>query len=109
MVEMTKWIDRANVEFLRGADMTNKSTHQADYNSTEIDSVLSSFREVRMDFVKQLEEMDEAAACRSARHPRLDKPMRVCDMALFAAEHDDQHLAIIMDLARRLAVGNSST
>lgn len=93
---------RAKAEILRGADMTNKSTHQADYNSMEIDSVLSSFRKVRTDFVEQLEEMDEAAASRSARHPRLDKPMRVCDMALFAAEHDDQHIAVIMWLAKKL-------
>jgi hypothetical protein len=91
---------RANAEVLRGADMTNRSTYQADYNSLEIDSVLSSFRKVRMDFVRQLEEMDEAAASRSARHPRLDKSMRVVDMALFAAEHDDQHMAVIMGLAR---------
>ena len=90
---------RANADVLRGADMTNKSTHQANYNSIEIDSVMSSFRKVRMDFVGQLEEMDEAAASRSARHPRLDKPMRVVDMALFAAEHDDQHIAVIMGLA----------
>ena len=95
---------RANVEVLRGADMTNKSTYRANYNSLEIDSVLSSFCEVRMDFVKQLEEMDEAAASCSARHPRLDKPMRVVDMALFAAEHDDQHIAVIMGLAKKAMV-----
>ncbi|MCK4655681.1 MAG: DinB family protein [candidate division Zixibacteria bacterium] len=92
---------RANADVLRPADMTNKSTHRADYNSMEIDSVMSSFRKVRLDFVKQLEEMDEAAASRSARHPRLDKPMRVVDMALFAAEHDDQHIAVIMGLGRK--------
>ena len=96
----------SKADVLRAADMTNKSTYQADYNSMEIDSVTSSFHSVRMDFVKQLEEMDEAAASRSARHPRLDKPMRVVDMALFAAEHDDQHIAVIMGLARKLSTGN---
>lgn len=36
---------------------------------------------------------------------RLDKPMRVVDMAFFAAEHDDQHLSIITELTERLAPG----
>ena len=34
--------------------------------------------------------------------PRLDRPMRVCDMMLFESEHDDYHLALITGLMRRL-------
>ena len=33
-----------------------------------------------------------------AWHPRLDRPMRVIDLAIFAAEHDDHHLARITEL-----------
>jgi hypothetical protein len=97
----------SGVEFLRAADMTNRRTYQADYNSAEIDSLLSGFRDVREGLVKRLEEMDEEAASRSAQHPRLDRPMRVVDMALFAAEHDDQHFAVIRDLANRLSAKES--
>jgi hypothetical protein len=44
--------------------------------------------------------MDETAAARTAHHPRLDRPMRVMDLAVFVAEHDDHHLARITELRR---------
>jgi uncharacterized damage-inducible protein DinB len=37
---------------------------------------------------------------RSALHPRLGMPMRLVDLMLFVAEHDDHHLASITELAR---------
>jgi hypothetical protein len=36
----------------------------------------------------------------SALHPRLKTPMRIIDLFLFVAEHDDHHLARITELAR---------
>ncbi len=92
----------AGVEVLRAADMKNTRTSDADYNSKTIESVWIGFREVRRDFVDRLEAMDDAAAARSAQHPRLDTPMRVVDMAYFAAEHDDFHLAAITELGRKM-------
>ena len=92
----------ANKEILRPADMENRRTFDADYNSQHIDSVLESFRTVRMNFLSRLEEQDEEIVARSVRHPRLNIPMRLVDMAYFAAEHDDYHLAIITRLARNL-------
>ncbi len=51
--------------------------------------------------VPLLEGADEAAAVRSALHPRLGTPMRLIDLALFTAEHDDHHLAAITALRQR--------
>ena len=52
--------------------------------------------------VKRLEDLDESRVARAAMHPRLQQPMRTIDMAYFAAEHDDQHLATITEIRRRL-------
>jgi hypothetical protein len=37
---------------------------------------------------------------RTAMHPRLKRAMRVVDMMLFHAEHDDYHFARIRTLVR---------
>jgi len=92
----------AGLKVLRAADMKNTRTSEADYNLQTIESVLIAFREARRDFVRRLDAMDDAAAARSAQHPRLDIPMRVVDMVYFAAEHDDFHLAAITELGRNL-------
>jgi hypothetical protein len=39
-------------------------------------------------------------AARAARHPRLDRDLRLLDLCLFVAEHDDHHLAVIRALLR---------
>ncbi|UCE23778.1 MAG: DinB family protein [Candidatus Zixiibacteriota bacterium] len=93
----------AGVEVLRPAEMKNIRTSEANYNAMEIKDVLAEFRSVRESFVSRFEKMDEAAAGRSAQHPRLEIPMRVVDNAFFAAEHDDYHLAVITELVRKLA------
>jgi uncharacterized damage-inducible protein DinB len=90
----------ANNEILRPADMKNRRTFDADYNSQDIDKVIESFRTVRMNFLGRLEEQDEEIVSRSAHHARLNITMRLVDMAAFAAEHDDYHLAVITELAQ---------
>ena len=50
--------------------------------------------------VAQLEALSSADFSRTARHPRLQQPMRIVDMLLFHAEHDDYHLARIRELVR---------
>ncbi len=92
----------ASLEALRAADMTNRKTYEADHNKADIEELLARFRAARMRFVTRLDEMDEAGVARSAMHPRLQKPMRVIDLALFVAEHDDHHLASIRQVARVL-------
>ncbi|MHC4106776.1 MAG: DinB family protein [Planctomycetota bacterium] len=91
----------AGAETLRAADMTNRKTNEANHNARQIDDVLSEFRTLRGQLVARLEAMRPEAFARSAMHPRLGKPMRVVDMMLFHAEHDDYHLARIQELIRR--------
>ena len=90
----------AGVDELAAADMSNRKTHEADHNTRELSDLLADFRRVRMLFVEQLEELSDEDAVRSALHPRLKQPMRIVDLAFFAAEHDDQHLAEIRRLQR---------
>ena len=92
----------AGLHALRAADMTNKKTYEADHNANTVENLLDAFRAARMSFVARLEAMNAEMAGRTALHPRLNKPMRVVDMAYFVAEHDDHHLAAITRLSRTL-------
>ena len=62
--------------------------------------LLAGFRELRMTLVRRLEDLDDGQQLVSARHPRLDQPMRPVDLALFVAQHDDHHLAGIRQAIR---------
>jgi uncharacterized damage-inducible protein DinB len=92
-------------EVLRAADMEKRRTFDADYNNRDVEEILANFRGSRMRLVERLAELDEAGVERTARHPRLDVPMRVIDMVVFAAEHDDHHLARITELIRAFEQG----
>jgi len=83
---------------LSAADLTNQKTHQAGHNSTEVHVLLQRFRELRMDLVKKLRDLDESQLLYSSLHSRLKTPMRAIDLAYFVAEHDDHHLACIRTL-----------
>ncbi|MBI3003929.1 MAG: DinB family protein [Ignavibacteriales bacterium] len=89
----------AGVETLRSADLKNQKTENANHNAQPVKKLLELFRHGRLQFVHRLEAMDEKKLVRSSVHPRLKKPMRVVDFALFVAEHDDHHLASITGLA----------
>ena len=87
---------------LRPADLSNRKTYEADHNAARIEDLLARLRFARTRFVRRLEALTEDEASASALHPRLNQPMRVIDMALFVAEHDDHHLATITELSRVL-------
>lgn len=88
---------------LHAADMSNRKTHDANYNSVSADSILKAFRTERHEIVRRLESFDGEIFERSALHPRLNVPMRLVDMLFFQAEHDDYHLARISELKKLLA------
>lgn len=88
----------AGLSELRPADMSNRSTFAADFNARELTDIFVDFRCVRGDFLDHLTAMGPAAPALEARHPRLETPMRLCDMLFFLAEHDDYHLARIGEL-----------
>lgn len=101
------WLGRVDdiltaVETMRSADLTNRATHDARHNEESIDRLLSSFRTAREKLVARLDGLDREAFRRAAMHPRLQQPMRLVDLCLFVAEHDDYHLARITELHRML-------
>jgi len=85
---------------LTAADLTNQKTHNARHNEQRIHDILLAFRGARTDFVERLDNYGDLFFDRIAIHPRLGKPMRVVDLLLFQAEHDDYHLARITELLR---------
>ncbi len=85
---------------LTAADMENHLTNESRYNERPIAAILEEFRHARSATVNILDGLDLEAAARVALHPRLNRPMRLVDLAFFAAEHDDHHLAIVHVLVR---------
>ncbi len=92
-------------QILRPADMENRATGLADFNSQPLETILGRFRSSRQGLVEALEALGDEGIGRSAMHPRLNQPMRVIDMMVFIAEHDDHHLARISELLRVLDAG----
>lgn len=99
----------AGVPMLRPADMTNRKTWEAGHNERPLAELLAAFRRERGLFVARLDAWDPDLVSITSRHPRLHQPMRVIDMALFTAEHDDHHLAHMTELARRFGAPGSQS
>lgn len=100
------WLGRvddllAGAPVLRPADLTNRATHEAGHHATPVEALLARFRTARGALVTRVEPLGVADAVRSARHPRLDQPMRLIDLLTFVAEHDDHHLAGMRALAQQ--------
>jgi uncharacterized damage-inducible protein DinB len=92
----------AGTPVLRAADMTNRKTWQAGHNTRPIAELLRAFRDERGRLVARLDAWPEERWGLAALHPRLEQPMRVVDMALFVAEHDDHHLTWMTELMGKL-------
>ena len=88
------------VDVLHAADITNKATSEANYNSVSAATIASSFRRRRIEVVNRLESLDPEMFARSAIHPRLNIPMRLVDFVFFEAEHDDYHFTRINELLK---------
>ncbi len=87
---------------MRPTDLQNKKTTEANHNAVAIEDLLKSFRQIRMQTIKMIENLNEEQIFKSALHPRLKTPMRTMDLFLFVAEHDDHHLARITELTKML-------
>jgi len=88
----------AGSDQLTAADLQNRKTDEANYNSLPLEQILSEFRSVRGKLLKRVEELDPSLFSRVLPHPRLKTPMRLVDHLFFVAEHDDHHLARIWEL-----------
>lgn len=104
LIVLEKIWDRRADDFLQGkehlspADLSNAETKETDFHKEAIEDLLKRFRSDREKLVEKLDRFNLESAARSALHPRLNKPMRVIDLAYFVAEHDDHHLAKMTDL-----------
>ena len=83
------------IETLTPADLENTKTHEAGHNDRPIEGILAGFREERLGLVARLDALGAEAFSLTALHPRLQQPMRLIDLLVFVAEHDDHHLAKI--------------
>ncbi|MGV3707413.1 MAG: DinB family protein [Gemmatimonas sp.] len=97
------WLRRAAQLFggepkLAPTDLANRQTDEAQHNARVLSELLEEFQRVRMRFIELLLTADASVQARTATHPRLGTPMRLIDLALFVAEHDDHHLATITAL-----------
>jgi uncharacterized damage-inducible protein DinB len=99
------WLRRVE-DFVRGGpelsatDLSNRKTHEANYDAQSLEKISADFREARALLVERTEKLDPALFSRVLVHPRLKKPMRLVDHLYFVAEHDDHHLARIWELIR---------
>ncbi len=88
----------AGAEELRPAGYDVGRVDAARFNDRPVDELLAPFRVARLRHVGRLEALGSSDAGRTALHPRLKRTVNVLDMMVFAAEHDDHHLARIAQL-----------
>jgi uncharacterized damage-inducible protein DinB len=87
---------------LRPARVDGSRTNDVAYNEWQIEKILSEFKSKRAHYLTRLKNHKPEFFGKVSWHPRLAKPMRVCDMLYFQAEHDDHHLVKIQDLKTQL-------
>ena len=85
---------------LTEADLTNRQTDEANYNTRPTYDILVGFRTAREQLLKCVERVNSSLFARAIPHPRLKTPMRLVDHLYFVAEHDDHHLARIRELLK---------
>jgi len=90
-------IQRNNPE-LTPADLENKATFEAGFNQWNISVLTRKFSDERTKTLKLLRSVKEEDKTKTSIHPRLKQPMRLIDVAYFAAEHDDHHLQVIKEI-----------
>ena len=87
-----------DVPVLRPARFENKPTDKANFNEKDIQWILDEFRAQRKTYINRLDALEPEDFEKAILHPRLNQPMRLCDMLLFHAEHDGHHLTRIAEL-----------
>jgi uncharacterized damage-inducible protein DinB len=83
---------------LSPADLKNTKTNEANHNARSVEQILAEFRAARERLLTGVEKLDISLHSRIMTHPRLKVPMRLVDHLYFVAEHDDHHLARILEL-----------
>lgn len=83
---------------LAAADLTNRQTWDANFNTVEPNKILVGFRKSRAKIVTFLHQAPPEYFSHKALHPRLQQPTSPVDLMYFIAEHDDHHLAMIRQM-----------
>ena len=83
---------------LRPARFEDNLTDKANFNEKEIQWILAEFRAQRALYMSRLDALNPDDFEKAILHPRLNKPMRLCDMLSFHAAHDQHHLTRIAEL-----------
>jgi len=99
------WYERlfqviGGVPDMKAADLTNRKTHETPHDAKTYGELVAEFRTEREKFIAKLRSLKDDDLNKTSLHPRLKTPMKVIDLALFVAEHDDHHLAqmtVLMD------------
>src|ERR1700691_5464065 len=89
---LDEFLNRAEV--LSAADIENRATENGNHRRVPIADISRRLAAGRERLIRRLEMLTEKEVEITARHPRLQKPMRLLDWAYFLAEHDDHHLAL---------------
>jgi hypothetical protein len=77
-------------------DVTNAATEKANHNSSSLEELIDTFSVKRKLFIQKLWALDDDTQMFQSLHPRLKIMMKPVDMATFIAEHDDHHIASMM-------------
>lgn len=93
-------------EIMTAWDVMNVKTTEAHHNARTAEVLIAEFTAARQSTLDQLNSLTEEEAYKSSLHPRLHTPMRVMDLFLFVAEHDDHHLAHITAIHKQLVISN---
>jgi uncharacterized damage-inducible protein DinB len=94
---------REEKEQLTAADLQNRATTEAGFNSYDIKKIISLFAKERNATVSYLEQLEEPDHKKTSMHPRLQQPMRIADLAYFVAEHDEHHIGKITEILQGLS------
>jgi uncharacterized damage-inducible protein DinB len=90
---------------LRPARFEDNPTDKAKFNERDIQWILDEFRAQRDIYINRLEALHPEAFGAAIQHPRLQVPMRLCDMLYFHVEHDRHHLRRIAELKALWGLG----
>lgn len=99
------WLERikqikSGASNLKEADLSNRKTEEAAHDDRKVKELIADFTLQREKMIQELRACTTEQLQNEAIHPRLDKPMKLVDLAYFVAEHDDHHLATIQEMLK---------
>ncbi|MEY4904616.1 MAG: hypothetical protein RLZZ292_2431 [Bacteroidota bacterium] len=95
---ITKLVNQTDKKIVLIIDEVDKNNH----NDTATKDLIGDFYDIRQKTLELLAYIDTSQVEQFGLHPRLKTPMRISDIFLFVAEHDDHHLARMTEIAKYL-------